>query len=715
MNHADLSTCDLTTCRLRLSDELVFAIQEHAGTTYCHIESPSKGRFYRVGYPEYVFLSLLDGQTTVAQAITLSARALGTQALSQSRAMEVTLWLLENGLARFAGDLGAYENVDHQATSSLRGQSPFWLKVPLLHPDQMLNWLLPMVGWLFSPWLTLAGLAIICTGAAVIAIHWNEFIASSRLIFSPHNWLSMAIAWIVLKIVHELGHGLVCKRHGGEVREAGLIFILLAPAAFVDVTSSWRFPSKWQRIHVAAAGMYVELVLAAITAIVWSQADSVVLRHLLFNIILMASLSTLIFNANPLMRFDGYYILADLLEIPNLASEGMRFTQHLGARVFLGRVSPTRELRGVHGWVIRVYGLVVWVWRLVICASLLAAASVLFKGAGLVLGVAGAVGWFGKPIVETARQLYRQYHEAPLVPLRAGIVAATMASVVYAALVWLPWPATVTAPVVVEYTDLSIIRSRAAGFVERIHVHDGQHVQAGDLLLELRNDQLQTTLRELQSAVSQADLLHRAALNKHDAAGAQVALRNRQAAAERLGEIQQRIDALHVFAPVAGRVVARELDDAIGTYVSEGAELMAVGNERRKELLVSVAQQQIDEVTPRVGHAVRFRTGGLHRYEGTLTSLEPRASRHLPHPALSAAVGGPLPVSQPDADGNRDEARLVEPRFQGVIALSPETSPLLACGDRGYAVLGFSRERVGQHLWVRFSRWLDQLAKLRQQ
>ena len=429
MNGADLSTRDLTSCRLKLSDELIFAPQQHAGLTCWHIEAPSKGQFYRVGYPEYVFLSLLDGHTNFAQAVTLSARALGAQALSQPQALEVALWLLENGLARCADDPEtAWQTPPGSPAKTsdvLRGLNPFWMKIPLIRPDRLLAGLLPLTGWLFAPWMTVLGLVLIGVGLVAVGTHWDEFIASSHLIFSPRNWLSMALAWVVLKIVHESGHALVCKRHGGTVREAGLIFILLAPAAFVDVTSSWRFASKWQRIHVAAAGMYVELVLAALAAMVWVQADSMVLRHLLFNMIVMASFSTLAFNANPLMRFDGYYILADLLEIPNLATEGVRFVRQLGAYVFYGRMLPSRELRGGRGWVVRIHGLAAWLWRLVVCVSLLAAASVLFKGAGLVLGIAGAACWFGKPLVRTAGELYRLHHESPLVSLRAGIVAAS--------------------------------------------------------------------------------------------------------------------------------------------------------------------------------------------------------------------------------------------------------------------------------------------------
>jgi putative peptide zinc metalloprotease protein len=714
---ADLSTRELTTCRLKLSDELIFVPQEHAGSTFYHIEAPSKGRFYRVGYPEYVFLSLLDGRTTMAQAVTLSVRALGAEALSQPKALEVALWLLEQGLAQVVDDpQSAFRTTEGPTKQSgLQRLNPFWIKLPLLRPDRMLQAILPLTSWLFSPFMTVLGLLVISLGLVVIATCWGEFVASSQLIFSPHNWLLMALVWGVLKLVHETAHGLVCKRYGGEVREAGIILILLAPAAFVDVTSCWRFPSKWQRIHVAVAGMFCELVLAALAAIVWTQVDSTILRHLLFNTIVMASFSTLVFNANPLMRFDGYYILADFLEIPNLASEGMRFVRRLGARLFFGQVPVSRDLLGSRGWIVRVYGIAAWLWRLFVCASLLAAASVLFKGAGLALGAFGAASWFGKPLVHTARELLRQSREVPLRVLRAAVVTATLAGALYVVLVLLPWPAPVTAPVVVEYTDQSIVRSRCDGFVAKIHVHNGMHVQPGDILLDLKNDELETEFLELQSSISQADVTHRTALHEHEASQAQVALRNRQAMVERLAEIEERRAGLRVYAPVAGRVVARDLHNALGTYVEEGAELLTVADEGHKELLVSIGHAQINDIAPLVGQVVSFRMGDFQLYEGTLTQLEPRASRQLPHPALSATVGGDLPVVQSDAESDQTGARLVDPQFPGVIALPPETSQQLACGNRGYAILGLSQERIGQHLWTRFSRWLHQLNKLRKQ
>jgi putative peptide zinc metalloprotease protein len=266
---------------------------------------------------------------------------------------------------------------------------------------------------------------------------------------------------------------------------------------------------------------------------------------------------------------------------------------------------------------------------------------------------------------------------------------------------------------VVEYTDSSIVRCRADGFVVAIHVHDGTQVAAGELLLELRNDELETEFLELQASIRQAEARLREAFGDHDAGRAQVASRNLQALQERFAEIERQRVGLRVFAPVAGRIVARELDNAIGTYVKEGTQLLTVADERRKELLVCVSHDHIDDIAPSLGKTVTFRSRGLTVHEGRLTRLEPRASRRLPHPALSAAVGGALPVRESDAD-DQAEVRLVEPRFPGVIAVSSSVSSKLACGQRGYARFGISRESIGEHLWIQICRWLKQLDKLRQ-
>ena len=242
----DPLTLETDSSRLKIADEVTIVPQSHGQKTYCHIEHASLGKFYRVGYPEYVFISLLDGSRTVAQALTITARMLGSRALSHARGMEVANWLIEHRLASFA-DHDAAWSPQHAAPPSSPGErwrqvNPFWTKCPLGSPDHLLSSLLPVCGWLFSPWGTLGGVAAMAVGAGCLASVWGEFISSAATVLAPHNWLWMFLAWLCLKIIHEFSHALACKHYGGEVREMGVIFILFAPLAYVDVTSCWRFP-----------------------------------------------------------------------------------------------------------------------------------------------------------------------------------------------------------------------------------------------------------------------------------------------------------------------------------------------------------------------------------------------------------------------------------------------------------------------------------------
>jgi putative peptide zinc metalloprotease protein len=266
------------------------------------------------------------------------------------------------------------------------------------------------------------------------------------------------------------------------------------------------------------------------------------------------------------------------------------------------------------------------------------------------------------------------------------------------------------APVVVGYSDQSVVRSTASGFVRRVHVVDGQTVDAGQLLVELYNDELQAQLRELEIAIQQGRVRHRVAVGQQNGAEAQIAQRNLQATAERLVEISRQSEGLQVRAPVAGRIVARNLKQSLGTYVQEGAEILTVADEARKELVMSVGQEEIDAIMPSVGGQTRFRIRGRLARAGTLDRLDPRASTALPHPAMSSSVGGTLAVTEVD-DASGSKMRLVEPRFGGVIALSPKVCRDLGAGEQGYAMLGLRQESIGEFAWVRFHRWFESLLR----
>jgi len=227
---------------------------------------------------------------------------------------------------------------------------------------------------------------------------WARLLESSRGVFATSNWIWLGLGWLALKAVHEFSHGLVCKRFGGTVREAGVLLVLLTPIAYVDVTSSWRFSSRWQRILTAAAGMHSELLVAAVASLIWCRTSNSMVEHVCFNVAVMASVTTVLFNLNPLMRFDGYYILSDLIGLPNLYSQGQIFLQYLVRRYVLGLSASLPDWSPGAGLLIRVHSIAALLWRMFISAGLIVAANTLFYGAGVVMAAAAVALWAGVPL-----------------------------------------------------------------------------------------------------------------------------------------------------------------------------------------------------------------------------------------------------------------------------------------------------------------------------
>ena len=274
--------------------------------------------------PEYTFLIQLDGRRSIAEAVGRAAARLGPQALSEHEALALCHWAMESQLAQPLGGEGtariAAAAARHERQRVRAMANPLCVRIPLIDPDWLLSRIAGWCGWVFTwpalaVWIGMVGYALYLAGSG-----WARIESSAAVILDRDNWLRLAAAWVLLKVLHETAHGLACKRYGGTVGSAGITLLFFMPLAYVDVTSSWRFRSKWQRIATAAAGIYAELFVASIATIVWATSSPGILQTVALNIALTAGVSTLVFNANPLVRFDGYFILSDLLEIPNLYS-----------------------------------------------------------------------------------------------------------------------------------------------------------------------------------------------------------------------------------------------------------------------------------------------------------------------------------------------------------------------------------------------------------
>lgn len=717
----DISTVELTRTRIKLRDDLLFIPQHYGDETFYHIEVATTSDFYRIGYPEYVFVSLLNGHTSFAQALAVTSQKLGSGSLNQFQAMTVYSWLLDNGLASFSdADAAASGGMSTVRSSGAADRwwkklNPLWLKIPLGRPAGFLKAIQPVFGWIFSGPAFVLWTILVIAATIVLSNEWSKFWSDSANVIARENWVWLLAAWIGLKCVHETAHGLVCLRYGGNIRETGFVLAVFTPLAYVDASSSWSFRSRWHRIHTAAAGIYIELLMASIAMLVWSHSDSALIRHILQNVIIMASVSTLVFNLNPLMKFDGYYILSDLLQIPNLMTQSTQTVQDIARRLVFGESSSAPQTMGRERIILMTFGVLATIWRMTVSLSLLIAASVLFHGAGIALAVAGVVMWFGRPLWRCLKSLDTWRLQQPERLVRAFAMIALCVSALAVLFFVVPAPVMITAPGIVEYTDGEVIRAVTPGFIQQVHVIDGQEVAAGELLVSLTNAEISARLADLQQRFAQEDLRQQTANRDHDGGALSVAQMNLESLKSQLAECQKQVTGLELRASQNGRIVVQNPERLLGTFARPGMELLTIGREDQKELQISIGQRDLAGSLQAVGNIVRMRIGTHGILTGTLQPVNPQASRKLPHPALAASNGGPLPVvakhkSSRDND-SQSEMQLTENRFTGVVRLAPDDATQIRCGERGFASPGLIPASLGIHCWRSAQRWIEAQVK----
>lgn len=707
----DHRVCEVGATRLKLRNDLIFTPDSSGGLPFYMVEDRLNSRYFRLGVAEYTFVSLLDGDTTINEALSHLSNVLPDHQLTEADAASHCKWLVEMDLAHSAGSSQSSRLAESAQTTyekkAAEKWNPLMFRIPLGRPDAWFDAMVKPLAWLFSPLAGAAWLLLLTVGGYLIANQWDRFIASPQGMFEASNWLWMALIWVVLKVVHEISHGVVCKMYGGRVRETGVMFMLFAPLAYVDVTSTWSFRSRWRRMHVAAAGMYIELLIAALAAIVWSQTESPWLANICFNIIFMSSLTTLMFNANPLMKFDGYYILSDALDIPNLYTSGQSYLQTWGRRYLFGSPATLPQWGWKNGIIIRVYGWASFGWRTMVCLGMVLTAATLFHGAGIVLAVLAIVLWYGIPAVSLAK--YLAVGEAGDQPNRLRFFLTTGSALAAAVLIlaFAPWPGVTKAPVVVEYSPHVVVRAASSGFVKKIYVHSGDDVKQGQLLLELENRSLVRELADLDLQIQQSKIRSRQFQQKGELAAEQAEAKKREGLLTQRNEKQLQVDKLTIRAAVAGKAIGRNLAAKLGAWCEEGDEILSIGDEASKELVLSIAQSDVKTFSQRIGKSVSIDLPGRTSWQSTLEKVIPRATKEPPHDSLIAANGGPLAV-KPVTDSGDAKFELLAPRFKGVVSLNRTASKQLFSGQRAWVSYRPFHESVGSHLYHAATSWIRQ-------
>jgi putative peptide zinc metalloprotease protein len=565
--------------RLRVRADLGITPSKYEGKTHYVVKDPVSLRYYRFNEQEYFVVKHFDGKHTLEETQKAFEREFRPHRLTLEDLEGFAQQLLQAGLvqhetAQAGKQLYEKRRKQRRLQRIATVSNILYIKLPVFDPDKLLERMLKYLWWIFTPWFLAASVALMLSAVILVGTHWQTFwdrIPNYQAFFQWNRLLYLWIALGVVKVIHEFGHGLSCKAYGGECHEMGALFLCLSPCLYCNVSDSWTLPSKWRRIIISFAGIFVELVIASLaTWVWWNTPGRPVLNNVALCVMVLCSVSTFVFNANPLMRFDGYYIMADWLEIPNLRDRSNRLLKNIWCEYALGmEVQPEPYMETWRKVLFITYSIASYVYRWVVTFSILYFLYNWLKpyklgaiSAGLAVAALGSmVGW---PIYRMVKGLLKR-GRMPDMKRKNVSVTAVIAAAVLAAFFLLPLPigrvrqvglVQIDPPAVhkVTLTDDAILTA--------LHVENGQEVKTGKLLAEFRSPKLEAEL-----------------------AAARVSY-----------------EAARVEGDVVSRML-REVSDADESRLLESELQQAQASEREARAKVDIVQSQLDRLSERKGPA----------------------------------------------------------------------------------------------------------------
>jgi putative peptide zinc metalloprotease protein len=632
--------------RQSFRDKVWFVLQDSAAE-----------RSHRFSPAAHHFIGLMDGERSVQEIWDAVSAHLGDEAPTQEDAI------------RLLGQLHAADALlcdvppdsmevfrRYQRHESMLWKRRLWtpmaLRFPLLDPDRFLARTLPWVQPLFGWFGILLWLAVVGTGAVLVASHWTDLTADiSDRVLDPQNLVLLWFVYPVVKTLHELGHAYATRKWGGEVHEIGIMLLVLSPVPYVDATSAWGFRDKRKRMVVGAAGIAVELFIGALALFTWLAVEPGAVRAIAYNVMLISGVSTLLFNGNPLLRFDGYYVLADAIEMPNL---GSRSNQYLGY-LFLRYVFGVRDAEcpahstGERVWML-VYGIGSFVYRIFITFIIITFIAGKFFVIGILLALWAVATQVLMPVAKSisflvsSPNLRRQRGRALSTSVLLGLAAAGLIFIA-------PAPSWTRTEGVIWVPEEAQVRAGAEGFVVRLLAPVDSEVRRGQPLIQAEEPFLATRVAVLNAQLDELAAKYDA-LMPSDRVQAAMVREEMIAARANLRRAREREAELVFRSPASGRFIVPNAADLPGRFVSKGQLVGYVVEPGELTARVALLQDDIAIVRRDTrGVEVMLADWASDPVPARIRREVPGASLQLPTAALGSAGGGPIAVDPRDKQG----------------------------------------------------------------
>lgn len=677
-------------------------IHRHAyrGNVWFVLQDHATGRSHRFSPAAHHFIGLMDGDRTVQEIWDATAKTLGDAAPTQEEVIRLLGQLhstdaLLCDVPPDSAEVFRRHRRHERAEWRRRLWTPLAIRIPLWDPDRFLARTLPYVSWMFG-WIgALVWIAVVGTGLVLMASNWTDLTKDvTDRVLAPQNLLLLWLVYPVVKALHELGHAYATRKWGGEVHDIGIMLLVLTPVPYVDASSSAGFGDKRKRMVVGAAGILVELFLASIALFVWLNVEPGAVKAVAYNIMLIGGVSTLLFNGNPLLRFDGYYVLSDGIEIPNLGSRANKYIGYLVQRYCFkvaGADSPA-ESPGERGWMV-FYAVASFLYRVFIMFAIIVFIAGEFFAVGILLAIWAIATQVFVPMGKSLSFLAA----SPGLRKQRGRAMGTTALVVLAVLSLvfvMPVPSWTRAEGVLWVPEESHVRAGTEGFIEKVLVPADAKVIKGQPLLEASDPFLRARVQVLEAQLKELTATYDA-LYSVDRVQAAAVREEMNTVEGNLAHTRQREEQLVFRSPADGRFIVPQASDLPGRFVTKGQLVGYVLDAKAITARVAVAQHEIVLVRQRTKDVeVMHAKWGADPAPAKVVREVPAASRQLPTAALGSTGGGLFAVDPRDNKG----VSTLDNVFQVELAL-PKEPRSENLGARVYVRFDHGWEPVGFQVW----------------
>ena len=643
----------------RLRGDLVISRQEYRGMLSYVIKDPVSLRYYRVGREDIYLAGLLDGTHTLREVVELVKREFPGEDHSESSVLQILKTLAQMSFLQLEGRIASNfyrilvdrkrQNKTQKAVHSFLS-SIFYFKVPLYDPDLVLLNLEKRLRFMWSR-TTLIVLGVLLVTAGYLALS-NQQQLGSRLpeFLTLHNAFLLWITLMLVKVVHEFGHGLTCKHFGGEVHEMGTIFVVLSPFLYCDATDAWMFRKKWQKMAVNLGGIYFELFLAGISTLIWAATELGTVNQLALNVMVVCSISTVVFNANPLLRFDGYYALADFVEIPNLRDRARKYMAEKIVSLFTRIPYEDDEVAGSWSQALGLSAFAVasyfYTWfiayRIILIVGYklepfgLARFGQALEVAFYVLTLFVPMYGFAKVLKIRMKENNQKYHGL----VRGALVACGVVFLVCL----LPWPLKVENNCVIGGSNRSLVRAASDGFIRQVLVREGEFVSKDQPLAILENFPLENRLKDISIRLESNKILMAGALARNDPSEIRVLTAQAAGLQSTRDRLEIQVRSLTLKSPIEGKVLTAKLELDAGTYIQEGSVFCEILQKSEVQMVVALNQREAGMVKTGQNVDVKIYSMPSKVFGGKVLKTSVASSEQVPHLAFSSRFGGDVPT-----------------------------------------------------------------------